>query len=642
MASENGENGMSVRQNSSLGNGLRRAGSNLALQRASTLPTEDKELRHAASMPITHDVETVRPCCCGLWKVQQMFGFVAGIVALAGMSLVRPMTEFPSANDMLGITILCGIFWVFEVGPIYITALLPVVLMPIMNITSSEIAAASYWNMIQMLVIGTYLVDIALEEVHLPRRIVLKVLLVTGVVQPAMLLFSFMFLVWVLSMFCNNIAVTLMIAPFAIEIVNAAEEQARDEAASENEGSDSDSDEGPTDASTYEVQRFSGGLMLGIAYASTSGGMATLTGTITNEVLYGVGRIPGELSYSRWWCFAFPTSAAAFVMSYIVLYFRYCRGMQLRTLTRDVLAQEYEDLVKEIGHFSRDELLVGLIQIFQFVLLLLRPQIASMVTSPYGETLIADPTLAVLPAVLLFFIPSTIRPRQALLTWPAVHEKFDFGLLLLVGGGFAIAKGFAESGLNIAIGNGFSKITESVHPFTLNLLIILMTSIATQLFSAIGTATTLLPALYSASLTSIHNPFAFVLPATIGCSLGFMLPTATPANVVVLAKSQDLSRSLKIRDFFCSGLPLNLMVIVVGSILTYISGSNVFDAQSPFPEWACDKGVTCLWVPVPGTVLAGRQVTSQACMMLRDEAADMCRLWNGTSLSAGAFMDLQM
>eukprot|EP00429_Kryptoperidinium_foliaceum_P072974 CAMPEP_0176057354 /NCGR_PEP_ID=MMETSP0120_2-20121206/28566_1 /TAXON_ID=160619 /ORGANISM="Kryptoperidinium foliaceum, Strain CCMP 1326" /LENGTH=638 /DNA_ID=CAMNT_0017390865 /DNA_START=29 /DNA_END=1945 /DNA_ORIENTATION=+ len=635
---ENGQQSYS-RQGSALGRSLQRAGSSLTLQRASTLPTQDKQLRHAATMPITHDQENLRPCCGGMWKVQQFVGFVIGLTCFISLSVFQPIKDYPSANAMLGITLLCGAFWVFEVGPIYITALLPVVMMPIMGITSSEIAAQSYWNMIQMLVIGTYLVDIALEEVHLPRRVVLKLLLITGVVQPALLLFSFMLLCWVLSMFCNNIAVTLMITPFAIEIMSSAEEQARDLMASDVSSSDEASDEGFVDASIEEVQRFSSGLLLGIAYSSTAGGMATLTGTITNEVLYGIGKVPDQLSYSKWWVYAAGTSFATFVIGYIVLYLRYCRGLQLKTLTREMFEQEHEELVKEIGPFSRDEFCVGLIQLLQFLLLLFRPSIASYFISPYGETLISDPTLAVLPALLLFFIPSVVRPRQALLAWPDVHDKFDFGLLLLIGGGFAIAHGFSESGLNIAIGQGLAGMTESVHPFTLNLMIIFMTSIATQMFSAIGTATTMLPALYAAAINAVHNPFAFVLPATLGCSLGFMLPTATPANVVVLAKSQELSRSLKIRDFFCSGLPLNFLVIVIGSVLTYFSGGTAFDALSPFPRWACDEGVTCLWVPVPGTVNSGVHVLSQACMIRADDPdATTCRLWNGTILNTSAYL----
>merc|ERR1740121_167473 len=108
------------------------------------------------------------------------------------------------------------------------TALFPLVLMPLFKITSSEIAASAYWSWISLLVVGMFLVDIALEEVHLPRRFALKLLLNVGVVHPAAMLGCFMVMCWFLSMFCNSIAVTLVITPFAIGLLNAAEEQVRD------------------------------------------------------------------------------------------------------------------------------------------------------------------------------------------------------------------------------------------------------------------------------------------------------------------------------------------------------------------------------------------------------------------------------
>lgn len=619
---------------------LQRAGSNLGLQRAGTLPTEAKDLRHAASMPITHDIEADRPFCGGLWKLQQLVGFILGVTLLLVMWITKPITHFPEANDMLGITLLCGIFWVFEVVPIYITALMPLILMPVFEITSSEIAAQAYWNMVHMLVVGTYLVDIALEEVHLPRRMALKLLLSTGVLQPGMLLFCFMTLCWALSMVCNNIAVTLMITPFAIGLMNAAEEQARDEAALRSyESEDSSESEEVNNASAEEVQRFASGVMLGVAFGATAGGMATLTGSITNEVLYGVGELAGKVSYNKWFLYAFLPSLVTYLIGFVVIYMRYVRGLSLKTLTREVLEAEYEELEKEIGPVSRDEWLTGLIQILQFLLLFLRPWIGRFITSPYGEELLGDPTMACFPAALLFFIPSAVRPGQALLTWRSVHEKFDFGLLLLIGGGFAIASGFTQSGLNIVLGHAISSMTESVHPYTLNLVIISLCSLASQLFSAIGTATTILPAFYSAALNAVHNPLAFVLPATLACSLSFCLPTATPANVVVLAKSSDLARPLRVRDFFWTGIPLNLLAIVACGFITYFTGMAVFDSNAPFPKWACD-GVSCIWVDVPGYAGNGHYVHSQACVMTDpdDTEMTMCMLWNRTKLSTAPFI----
>merc|ERR1712194_31775 len=161
--------------------------------------------------------------------------------------------------------------------------------------------------------------------------------------------------------------------------------------------------------------------------------------------------------------------------------------------------------------------------------------------SPDGKPLLDDSTFACLPAVFLFVIPSVIRPGQSLLTWPVVHERFDFGLLLLIGGGFAIAKGFAESGLNAALGDWLATVVDSESDVVLTFLLILVCTLSTQVFSALGTATTVLPVLKAVAARSVHNPLALVLPATIACSFAFMLPTAAPCNIVVLAKSRDLA-----------------------------------------------------------------------------------------------------
>eukprot|EP00425_Heterocapsa_triquetra_P047310 CAMPEP_0195092162 /NCGR_PEP_ID=MMETSP0448-20130528/35532_1 /TAXON_ID=66468 /ORGANISM="Heterocapsa triquestra, Strain CCMP 448" /LENGTH=260 /DNA_ID=CAMNT_0040126013 /DNA_START=99 /DNA_END=877 /DNA_ORIENTATION=- len=203
---------------------LSRAGSNMQLQRAETLPTEAKELRHAATMPSMYDVAADRPWCGGLWKTQQLAGFLLGVGLLIMLSLCPTSETYPMANYMLGITALCACFWVFEVIPLYVTALLPLVLMPFFKITSSEIAAQSYWNWVQMVFVGVYFVDIAIEHVQLHRRIALSLLLKVPDLKPHALLGGLMLLCYCLSLFCNSIAVTLLICPLAISLLNAAEE----------------------------------------------------------------------------------------------------------------------------------------------------------------------------------------------------------------------------------------------------------------------------------------------------------------------------------------------------------------------------------------------------------------------------------
>lgn len=616
---------------------LARAGSTLGIQRAGTLPTNDEDLQHAAMQPGFHDIATERPCCGGMWKLQQMIGFLIGTALMFFITLLKPIKDYPYANPMLGISLLCGCFWVFEAVPIYITGLLPMIMMPIFEISSSDVAAKAYWNQVQLLIISTYTVGLALEQVQLPRRVSLQVLVTVGVVNPALMLLGFMSMCFFLSMFCNSIAVTLMITPFAISLMNAAEEQAlsmqAETSSSEESGSDSAEDSTiRTLGNGYidEVRRFGDGILLGIAYASTCGGITSLTGAIPNEVMTGIAGVGGQLSYQSWMCFAFPTAAASVTICFVVIYFRYMRGLVVHSITQEILEVEIQEFKREHGEtMSRDEILVLILQLLQFSLLFLRPWLANKVTTQYGEVLLGDATLAVIPVILLFLLPSKRRKGQSLLTWQRVHTKFDFGLILLVGGAFAIADGFKQSGLNIALGQGISNLTHSQDTFGLTLTIVIISTISTQVFSAVGTAGTLLPSLNAAAQNDLKSPLSLLLPAAVACSFAFMLPTAAPGNVVVLAKSQDLGRPLRVRDFFLTGGLVSLTVIFVGAFLIQIMQNAVFDANEPYPQWACD-GVGCVWVDVPG-VVHGRTVMAQACTP--DKQIETCTLANGTAIS---------
>mmetsp|Transcript_7294 Transcript_7294/g.26484 ORF Transcript_7294/g.26484 Transcript_7294/m.26484 type:complete len:681 (+) Transcript_7294:97-2139(+) len=616
-------------------NALQRAGSNLQLQRAGTLPKSDKMLQHAATMPILFD-EADRPWCGGLWKTQQLIGFLLGVGSMLVLSLWRPIHSYPQSNDMLGVAALCASFWVCEVIPIYMTALIPMVMLPFLKITSSAGISAAYWNWISMFVLGTFLVDIALEQVHLPRRLALKLLLHLGIVHPAALLAVFMGLCWLLSMVVNSIAVTLLITPFAIGLMNSAEEQVRS-LPEEIEGGDAEEQQRQSEGAARDVQKFADGLLLGIAYSATAGGMATLTGAVANYFLAGETNFAAVVSWEKWFMFASPISLVTLLLAYVVLYLRYVRGLKFRGIEREVLESEYEDLLREVGPFSRDEAIAGAIQVLQIAMLILRPfAISPFVTTPSGENMVNDATIACLPALLLFFVPSVVRPGQALLTWPVVHEKFDFGLLLLIGGGMAINSGFTNSGLNIVLGDGIASAIPHVDGCILDFLILVCVTLCAQVFSNIGTAAAMLPILGSAATEAVINPLALLLPATIATSFAFMLPTATPPNVVVLAKSTDLSRALRIRDFFSNGLPLTLGACILGAILTHYLGLAVFDSEGPFPRWACDAAASgnCLFAALPG-VVQGRQVDSQACIINLGPISDgsVCRIWNGTVLS---------
>lgn len=624
----------------------------ISVPRAVTLPSDARHLRQAANCPGNFRADE-RPHCGGMWLRKQMIGFVLGSTLFLIFVVFRPAhTIYINANRMCGVTLLIGVFWICEVMPVYVTALLPLILLPVLGITSTAVVANAYWNPIQLLVVGTYLVDIALEQVCLPQRVALKMLTLVGRVNPAAVLLAIMGITWFLSMFNNNIAVAFMVVPFAISLLNASEEYARDNAISSSDieidevGSDSEESEGdPVEQRVTrvlsEVHRYSAGVLLGIAFASNAGGIATMTGCVPNQILLGVGTLADEISYSHWFRFALPTSVVTFLLAYGIIWFQYVRGAKVRALNQLVVDGQVEEFQAEHGPASRDEYVVGILQAIQFTLLITRRFwahiLAGFSTMP-TEMLFGDATAAMLPAVFLFLIPSSVRKGESVITWPHVHDKFDFGLILLIGGGFAIASGFKESGLDAAIGDWIGDLLKNGDgaKFWEVCQVVVATAFSAQIFSAVGTATTILPALQSGAQMALVNPLNLMLPATVACSLAFAFPTAAPANVVVLAKSQELAKPLSVRNFVRTGVPLNIVATIVAAYLLQFMVAREFDTQGPYPKWACD-GLLCIWANVSGEV-RGRFVDNQACVIDDHVAMVNCRLANGTIMAVDQVM----
>mmetsp|Transcript_95252 Transcript_95252/g.274337 ORF Transcript_95252/g.274337 Transcript_95252/m.274337 type:complete len:732 (-) Transcript_95252:36-2231(-) len=605
----------------------------LQMQRANSMPEDDADLRHAASMPGLMDMESDRPFCCGMWKTQQLVGAILGVVLVVVFLSVRVVHEYAKADAMIAVVCLTGCCWVFEVMPIYVTALLPAVLMPLFEITSTEIAARAYWHWVSMLFVGAFLIDVAMEHVNLPRRIMFRAMAWAGPANAAALLAAFMSVAWVLSMVCSDIAITLMLAPFVTSLVRAAEDEASslddDSAVADAEGGALRRGPAEGPSKVDQVRRFGAGLMLGVAYAASIGGIATTIGTPPNALLAGTQILAGHVSFGSWILFALPISFCAIILAYIALYFGFVRGIKL-PLRREVLMAEQAALEQEIGKFSRDEMLVGFVQVLLLVLLCIQPLIDRIVHNPLGEPLAGSATTACLCAMLLFVLPSKVREGEALLTWRVAQEKVPWGVLLLMGGGFSLGQGFHESGLDLALGKGFGQVVPNVSPLALHFVIVFSVVLCIQAMNSIATAAWVLPMLVSASLVSVTNPLQLMLPATVACSFSFLLPTASPSNAVALGKSRDLVQPLRVRDFARAGLPLTVVVAAIGALLSYGLAEVVFDAHSPFPQWACVSPATnCIWAYVPGEV-QGRRVEYQACIPNDADDDRTCTVWNGS------------
>jgi len=288
-------------------------------------------------------------------------------------------------------------------------------------------------------------------------------------------------------------------------------------------------------------------------------------------------------------------------------------------MDRNVLKAEH----RALGPLNRDEIVVASVQLLQILGWLFRK---SLINSS-GLKGVNDATIACGAAALLFFVPSVKRPGQTVITWDVATRHLPWGVLILMGGGFAIAEGFKKSMLTKFVGEALAASSKGTSRLGFTYLIAFVVCFLTEVTSNTATANIMLPILGSVATETLTHPLTLMLPATVACSLAFMLPAATPPNSVVFA-----TKRIQITEFLKAGLAINLIMILLGAPLIYLMGSAVYDTAGPLPEWAC-LPETCSWVQVPGLTASGRKVVSQACKLLKDES---CRLSNGTVLNLTA------
>lgn len=532
----------------------------------------------------------------------QSAGAALGIAIFLAVLPWEMSSRHPAANDMLGVIGLVSVFWMFEVMPLPASSLLPMFLMPALGILDGGQVAASYWGKVQMMFVGAFIVDVGIEHVNLHQRLALKVLLGTGVERPWIVLVSFSFIAFSLSTVCSNTATTVMLVPFATGLLDMAAAQA----IAKGQGED--------------ARKLQCAVLLGIAFAGAAGGMSTLIGTPPNGVLAGQPILQGELQFAGWFFFAMPVAILVFLLSMIVLQVSVLSGVRLQ-LDEDLLALQYEQL----GDVSRDEIAAGGVLLLQVFLWISRPYLLEPIVGPG----LNDAATACGSCVLMFVIPSVKRPGEALLTWSVAQQHLPWGILLLLGAGFALADGCEASGLTLVLGRHLAEALAGLSQIKLVFTIVSALSVLTQLTSNVATANTLLPLLSAVSQARLTHPMLLLLPATIACSFAFMLPAANASNSVVFA-----TQRLSITDFIGTGGLLTLACVVIGSPVIYYMADAVFGVLGPFPQWACNEK-HCAWIPLEGFV-DGIPVSEQACA-LSVRFPEYCFLRNGSLVELSLF-----
>ena len=447
------------------------------------------------------------------------------------------------AKCILASTTWMAIWWVTECVPISVTALLPIVLFPLTGGMDLSTTTAAYGHKLVFLFVGGFMIALAIEKWHLHKRLALNIIRMTGSNKSRVIL-GFMLATAFLSMWISNTATSIMILPVGLAIISQLKD---DPNTKENEN-----------------QIFGKSLMIAIAYSASIGGMATLIGTPPNMVLAGVVEESYgiKLNMFDWMKFGVPLSSLLLMICWI-----YLTQIAFKFKNEEFSAGRDEIMrqLKKLGNFSNEEIKVLIIFSLTAAGWILRGSIEKIFP------LIDDTIIAIFFAVILFIIPTkNDKTDKTLLVWDDT-VKLPWGILILFGGGMAIASAFGKSGLALWIADLLQNL-EGVSLFLIILIIVTSINLLTEVTSNMATTAMLLPVLVTIALAIEVHPYFLLVSATLAASCAFMLPISTPPNAVVFS-----SGFLKIEDMFKKGVWMNLISIIIITIIVYYTLPYVFE-----------------------------------------------------------------
>ena len=438
------------------------------------------------------------------------------------------------ANAILASTLWIAIWWITEAIPIEATALLPIVLFPLSGGLELSQTTSSYGHKFVFLFLGGFILAIAIEKWNLHKRIALNIINLVGT-NIVNIILGFMIATAFLSMWISNTATAVMILPVGIAVVLQLQDNPY---ALENENS-----------------IFSKALMLAIAYSASIGGMASLIGTPPNLVLAGVlEKSYGiELTFAKWFSFGFPISITFLIIAWLYLT-KFAFKFELNEFPGGIA--EIKKQLNKLGKISIEEKMVLAVFLITAAAWISRSLFLNQIIPSIDDTVIA-----IISATILFILPSRNK-NDSLLGWSDA-VKLPWGILLLFGGGMAIALGFETSGLALWLGEQL-KLLETIPLIILLLVIIGFVNFLTEITSNLATTAMLLPVLVSlANATGINYNYLLV-GATVAASCAFMLPVATPPNAVVFG-----SGYLKIKDMLKIGILMNIISIILLTLIVF-------------------------------------------------------------------------
>jgi len=452
-----------------------------------------------------------------------------------------------SGRRCLAVAAWMAVWWITEAIPVSATALLPLVLFPVLGITTTRAAAAPYGDEIIFLFLGGFVLGISMERSGLHKRIALGTLSVVGT-RPSMMVGGVMAATAFMSMWVSNTATTIMMLPIATSVVVMTERLVADK-------------RGGHAWTPQDVERFSLCMLLGIAYAASIGGLGTPIGTPPNGVLMqGAQRLLGkQIAFADWMKIGVPLAVILLPAAWLLLtrVLHPVRGARIEG-GAELIATER----RELGRMSPAEWVVLGVFLLAVVWWLFRVPLCRglglMMEDSHGELVprITDAGIAIGAAVLLFVIPVNVRERKCAITWEDA-ERLPWGVLVLFGGGLSLAAAMSATECDKYLGSLFGALGGLPLLLVLGVLVVGVIALS-ELASNTAIAAALMPVLAAVGPVMGIDPMLLMVTAALAATCGFMLPVATPPNAIVFATGK-----ITIPQMMRAGILLDVVCAVV-------------------------------------------------------------------------------
>lgn len=481
-------------------------------------------------------------------------GFIIGpILFVVVYFLLKETSLNPEACKVLAIASWMVSWWVTEAVHVSVTALIPMVLLPMMGIIDIKTATASYGNPVIFLFMGGFVIALGLEKHNLHQRIALNLIKLTGTSGDGIIL-GFCLATGLISMWISNTATAIMMLPIAMSVTHLLTSELSD-ATSEGKN----------------YRNFGTGLMLCIAYSASIGGMATIIGTPPNVVMVGIFRetYQSDITFVEWIKVGLPIAVTVLALCYFVI-----TKLIFPNHIKNVPGSE--ELIRSklagMGKVSRIEKLVLLVFFITSFGWIFRPYINDGLSYIFysgedGHNILDDTSIAMLGGLLMFSIPTNLKKGEFLLTWEDT-KRLPWGILILFGGGMCLAKSLEDVGLIQMIGTLIAE-EGQVRIWVLVAILAFISMFLTEIMSNVALVTIFVPVVFGIADGLGYDPLVLAVPVTFAASCAFTMPVSTPPNAILFA-----SGNIELKDMMRGGIVLNFLSLITIIILSLLLVGN--------------------------------------------------------------------